>query len=83
MSTHETCRAASRNAINWIQSHLVGQSLNSIHDARTHVYKMRISNLNGDKYCIRLIVINTTINIRSCRRNIDMITPVVACVINS
>ena len=39
LSTPETCRAAYRNVINWIQSHLVGQLLHSIHDARTHVYK--------------------------------------------
>ena len=39
VSTPETCRAAYRNVINWIQSHLVGQLLNLIHDARTHEYK--------------------------------------------
>ena len=32
-------RAAYRNSINWIQSHLVGQLLKLIHDARTHEYK--------------------------------------------
>jgi len=30
VSTPETCRAACRNVINWIQSHLVGQLLNSV-----------------------------------------------------
>ena len=39
VSTPETCRAAYRNVINWIQSHLFGQLLNSIHNARTRVYK--------------------------------------------
>jgi len=34
-----TCRAAYRNIINWIQSHLVGQLLNLIHDSRTYEYK--------------------------------------------
>ena len=43
--------------------------------------KLRISNLTGKKDCIRWIIINT-INIRSCSRNIDMITSVVACLIN-
>jgi hypothetical protein len=43
--------------------------------------KLQISNLNGNKDCIRWIVINT-INIRSCSRNIDMITSVVVCLIN-
>jgi len=40
MSTPETCRAAYRNVINWIQSHLVGRLLNLIRDARTHEYKI-------------------------------------------
>jgi len=40
VSTPETCRAAYRNIINWIQPHLVGQLLNSIHDERTHEYKI-------------------------------------------
>ena len=39
VSTLETCRAVYRNTINWIQSHIVGQLLNFIHDARTHEYK--------------------------------------------
>ena len=47
MSTPETCRAAYRNVINWIQSHLVGQLLNSIHDAQTQVYKSFTVNLSG------------------------------------
>jgi len=39
VSTPETCRAAYRKVINWIQSHPFGkQLLNSIHDARTDVY---------------------------------------------
>jgi len=38
LSTAETCRAAYKNVMNWIQSHLVGQLLNDIHDARTHAY---------------------------------------------
>jgi len=48
VSTPETCRAAYRNVINWIQSYLVGQLLNSIHDARTHVHKIQVS-LKSDK----------------------------------
>jgi len=32
VSSPETCRAAYRNIINWIQSHLFGQLLNLIHD---------------------------------------------------
>jgi len=40
VSTPETCRTVYRNVINWIQSHLVGQFFNLIHDARTHEYKI-------------------------------------------
>jgi len=36
-----TCRAACRNIVNRIQSHLVGQLLNLIHDARTYEYKKK------------------------------------------
>ena len=36
VSTPETCRADYRSIINCIQSHLVGQLLNLIHDAGTH-----------------------------------------------
>jgi len=39
VSTAVTSTAAYRNVIKWIQSHLVGQTLNSIQDVRTHVYK--------------------------------------------
>ena len=42
VSAAETCRAIYRSIINWIQSHLVGQLFNLIHDARTHEYKIYI-----------------------------------------
>ena len=50
VSTAETCRAAYRNVINWIQSHLVGQLLNSIHDEWTHVYKNQISSVWANRH---------------------------------
>jgi hypothetical protein len=37
-----TCRAVYRNIINCIQSHLVGQLLTLIHDARTHEHKIHL-----------------------------------------
>jgi len=37
----ETCRAVYRNIINCIYSHLVGQLLTLIHEARTQEHKMR------------------------------------------
>jgi len=37
----ETCRAVYRNIINCTWSHLVGQLLTSIHDARTHEHKKK------------------------------------------
>jgi len=40
VSTPETCTAVYTYVINWIQSHLVGQLFNLIHDARTHEYKI-------------------------------------------
>ena len=55
MSTPETCRATYRNVINWIQSHLVWQLLNLIHDAWTHVYKKLLLHINvntsGCQWC--------------------------------
>jgi hypothetical protein len=43
----KTRRAVNRNVINCIQSHLVGQLLTLIHDARTHEHKKTfISNLS-------------------------------------
>ena len=40
VSTPKTCRAVYRYVINWIQSHLVGQLFNLIHDAKTHEYSL-------------------------------------------
>ena len=42
VSTPETCRAVYRYLINWIQSHLVGQIFDLIHNARTHEYKTHV-----------------------------------------
>jgi len=39
VSTPETCSAAYRNVINWMQSHLFWQLLHFIHDARINEYK--------------------------------------------
>ena len=44
--TPETCRAAYRNITKWIQTHLVGQLLNLIHDAQTHEYKIHCHHRN-------------------------------------
>jgi len=40
VTTIETCRAAYKTSNKINKSHLVGQLLNSIHDARIHVYKI-------------------------------------------
>ena len=53
VSTLETCRAAYRNVIKWIQWHVVGQLSNSIDDARTHVYKIRIQDFLNKKFSIQ------------------------------
>ena len=36
--------------MNWIQSHLVGQLLNSIHDVRTHAHKIKKKNQQNCNY---------------------------------
>jgi len=59
VSTHETCRDAYRNVMNWISRMLLGQWLNSIHDARTREYKIcwRHSNMEGGLIYYRKLTI--------------------------